>query len=141
MTDWSLRVRYHECDPQGVVFNAHYMAWADMGSMELWREGFGGYEQLVEAGWEAVVVAAELRFLRPARFDEQLAATTLVQAVGRTSFALDTTFARDGERLAAVRVRYVFVGADLATPTPPPDDVRAGLLARMAAPGDDPFAR
>jgi acyl-CoA thioesterase FadM len=27
-----LRVRYGECDPQGVVFNAHYLAHLDIGS-------------------------------------------------------------------------------------------------------------
>ena len=26
-----MRVRYHECDPQGVVFNANYLAYFDLG--------------------------------------------------------------------------------------------------------------
>ena len=29
MSTWSSPVRYGECDQQGVVFNAHYLAWAD----------------------------------------------------------------------------------------------------------------
>ena len=36
-----LRVRYHECDPQGHVFNANYLAYADIAVTELYREAFG----------------------------------------------------------------------------------------------------
>lgn len=54
-TRWPLRVRYHECDAQGVVFNANYFAWADMGSTEFWRGAFGGCERLVAEGLETVV--------------------------------------------------------------------------------------
>ena len=38
-----LRVRYHECDQQGVVFNAHYLAYADMASLECSSVLFGSY--------------------------------------------------------------------------------------------------
>ena len=37
-----LRVRYHECDPQAIVFNAHYLAYCDLAVTELWRETMGG---------------------------------------------------------------------------------------------------
>ena len=37
-----LRVRYAECDPQGVVFNGHYLAYFDIALTELWRAAFGG---------------------------------------------------------------------------------------------------
>jgi len=33
-----LRVRWSECDPQGIVFNAHYLAFFDLALTELWRE-------------------------------------------------------------------------------------------------------
>ncbi len=29
---------------QGVVFNAHYLAYVDVAITELWRAAFGGYE-------------------------------------------------------------------------------------------------
>ena len=32
-----LRVRYGECDPQGIVFNANYMLYVDVVFTELWR--------------------------------------------------------------------------------------------------------
>ena len=47
-----LRVRFGECDPQGVVFNAHFLAYFDIGMTELFRAAFGtlgGYQAMVEA--------------------------------------------------------------------------------------------
>src|SRR3712207_6949070 len=38
-----LRVRYSECDPQGVVFNAHFVTYFDIALTELWREANGPY--------------------------------------------------------------------------------------------------
>ena len=56
-----LRVRYAECDAQGVVFNAHYLAYFDTSLTELWRAAFGGYQartRLVKTlGTRDVVVA------------------------------------------------------------------------------------
>ena len=36
-----IRVRWNECDPQGVVFNANYLAYFDVALTELWREAAG----------------------------------------------------------------------------------------------------
>src|SRR5262249_61340495 len=49
-----LRVRYNECDPQGVVFNANYLTYFDLTMTELWRQ-LGGYQAMVEAGVDMVV--------------------------------------------------------------------------------------
>ena len=54
-----LRVRYHECDAQGIVFNANYFAFFDVALTELWRERFGSYESLVEAASDVAVRDAQ----------------------------------------------------------------------------------
>ena len=55
------RVRYHECDPQGVVFNANYLTYFDVTMTELWRE-LGGYQAMVEAGVDMVVAEARILY-------------------------------------------------------------------------------
>src|SRR3712207_5674038 len=67
-----LRVRYSECDPQGVVFNANYLTYFDIALTELWREAIGPYAQMTEGGVDMVVAEARARYLAPARFDELL---------------------------------------------------------------------
>ena len=69
----SLRVRYHECDPQGHVFNANYLAYADIAITELYREAFGSWEvPMDEHGLDMVVAEANARYLAPLRFDEEI---------------------------------------------------------------------
>jgi acyl-CoA thioester hydrolase len=44
----TFRVRYHECDAQGIVFNANWLSYFDVTLTEWFREAFGSYEALVE---------------------------------------------------------------------------------------------
>jgi acyl-CoA thioester hydrolase len=69
----SLRVRYHECDPQGVVFNANYLTYFDLTMTELWRE-LGGYDAMVAAGIDMVVAEVRVLYTSPLRFDEEFEA-------------------------------------------------------------------
>lgn len=105
------RVRYAECDPQGVVFNAHYLAYFDVGITELWRARLGGYERMLEQGDDLMVVEATVRYLRPARFDEELELGTSVSHLGTTSLRLGHELIRttDGQRVAEGEVAYVCV--------------------------------
>src|ERR1700693_4601726 len=50
-----LRVRYGECDPQGIVFNANYLLYLDVAFTELWRNAVGPWHEMVERGVDAVV--------------------------------------------------------------------------------------
>ena len=68
-----LRVRYGECDPQGIVFNANYLLYVDVAFTELWREAVGPWQQMTESGFDAVVAESRLRFRAPARFDDEIA--------------------------------------------------------------------
>ena len=45
--EFRLRVRYAECDAQGVVFNARYGDYADLVMNEYIRTLFGDYHQLL----------------------------------------------------------------------------------------------
>jgi acyl-CoA thioester hydrolase len=122
-----LRVRYAECDQQGVVFNAHYLAWFDLNMTELWRSAFGSYQAAVDRGVDIVVAAAELRFRASARFDEELALEVVVGHLGTTSIVTEHAVTRAGERLVEGSLRHVMVDTTTLTKTPIPDWVRTGL--------------
>ena len=82
----SLRVRYHECDPQGHVFNANYLAYADIAITELYREAFGSWEvPMDEHGLDMVVAEANARYLAPLRFDEEIDLVVTITRIGGTS--------------------------------------------------------
>lgn len=131
-----LRVRYAECDQQGVVFNAHYLAWFDMNMTELWRAAFGSYQAAVERGVDIVVAAAELRFRASARFDDVVALEVAVSHLGTTSLVTDHAIVRAGERLVEGRLRHVMVDPATLAKTPIPDWVRDGLAPWTVLAGD-----
>lgn len=119
-----LRVRYHECDPQGVVFNAHYLAYADMASFECLKALFGSHAKLVERGVDLVVAESNVRYLAACRFDDELVVAAFTERVGNTSLVLRYEFRRGAELVAEVANRYVWVSTQTLRPAPPPDDVR-----------------
>ena len=56
---YKLRVRYAECDPQGVLFNANYLAYVDHTITELWRAAYGGYGAMLDRGIDIVVAVGQ----------------------------------------------------------------------------------
>jgi acyl-CoA thioester hydrolase len=122
-----LRIRYGECDPQGVVFNANYLAFFDVIITEFWREAIGEYNAMIEAGADMVVAESRIRFLGPAAFDEELDFELRVSRLGNT--ALGTLIeASVGDRpVVAGEMRHVFIDPATKLKRPMPEDIRAAL--------------
>src|SRR5436309_10569031 len=106
---YKLRVRYGECDPQGVVFNANYLAYFDIGITELFRAAFGSYQAMVDRGVEFVVAEAGLRYHRPAHFDDELTLEIAISRLGTTSMTTSYRVLRDTELLVDGSLRHVLV--------------------------------
>lgn len=122
-----LRVRYSECDQQGVVFNGQYLFFYDVAVTELFRERIGPYPEIVGRGYDIVVAEARIRFVEGARFDEELDIEMPVEHLGTTSMIIRPVF-RVGERLIADgEVRHVFVDPSTLRKTPMPEDYREAL--------------
>ena len=106
-----LRVRYSECDQQGVVFNAHYFAYFDDVLTEVWRDVLEPYKDMVKSGVDVVVAEARARFRSPARFDEEIDLVWWVTGLGNTAMTTRIDVQRDGELLVEGEMRHVFVEA------------------------------
>lgn len=122
-----LRVRYHECDAQGVVFNANYVAYFDVALTELWREAFGSYAAMYDSGVDLVVAEVNVRYHAPAAFDDEVDLAITITRMGTTGMTSAIDVLRDGEILVAGHIRHVFVSVGTHEKAPIPDDVRAGL--------------
>jgi acyl-CoA thioester hydrolase len=121
-----LRVRYGECDPQGVVFNAHYLAYFDIAMTELWRE-LGGYEAMVADGIDMVVAEARVRYRAPLRFDDEVELVVRGVRLGNTSMTSELAIERDGQVCVEGELRHVFVDPAKGGTAPMPEAVREGL--------------
>jgi acyl-CoA thioester hydrolase len=124
-----LRVRYSECDQQGIVFNGNYLFYYDVAVTELWRARFGNYQAMLDRELDLVVAEARLRFVEGARFDEELDIAMQVRHLGTTSMIIEPEF-RVGDRLIVDgEVRHVFVDPKTLKKKPMPDDIRDTLAS------------
>jgi acyl-CoA thioester hydrolase len=122
-----LRVRYGECDAQGIVFNANFLAYVDVVLTEIWRQTMGSYDLLLETGVDTVVGEANLRFLAPGRFDDVLRIEAGFDGLGTTSTLLKLWFRRGDDLLVEADIRYVFVDLQNWEKAAIPAAVRQGL--------------
>ncbi|WP_051166346.1 acyl-CoA thioesterase [Amycolatopsis orientalis] len=125
IVEMPLRVRYHECDGQGIVFNAHYLAYADMAAFEVERTLFGSHDALLATGVDLVVAESNLRYFAPCRFDDELVVAVYVAHLGTTSMQFEVEIRRGDTVTTEIRLRYVFVDTEHHRKAEPPPDVRA----------------
>ena len=122
-----LRVRYGECDPQNIVFNANYLLYFDVAFTELWRESIGAWSEMTARGFDCVVGEARLTFRAPARFDDVLTLTLTPHRLGRSSITTSIAIARGEELLVDGELRHVVLSTETWTPVEMPDWIRSGL--------------
>ena len=129
---WSAPVRYVECDAQGIVFNGHYLIWADEAATAL-MAGLGtSYGELLARGLDTSVVASDLQWSSPAVWGEVVEVDGEVTRLGQTSFAYRLTIRVGARTCCVVTTTYVLVDRD-GTPTALPDDVRQAWFVRETA--------
>lgn len=122
-----LRVRYSECDQQGVVFNGNYLFYYDVALTELLRTRIGSYREFIDSGFDIVVAEARLRFRSGARFDEYLDIEMPVQHLGTTSMIVQPVFRVDGRLIVDGEVRHVFVDPTTLNRKPMSQEIRDAM--------------
>lgn len=124
----SMRVRFAECDPQGIVFNARYLEYFDVALTELWREAFGGYDAIMDVHDVDIVVAeVTVRYRAPLRFDDVVDLRVTFERLGTTSMLTAIAVERDGECVASGEMRHVFTARDSGEKIAIPAPIRAAL--------------
>ncbi len=83
----SVRVRYCECDPMGVAHHSAFLVWLEIARTEMLRSAGGNYKQLEARGIFLAVVAIEVKYRRPARYDDELTIHTRLLSPGPVKIA------------------------------------------------------
>ncbi len=92
-----LRVRWAEVDMQAVVFNGHYLTYADVCATEYWRAIETPYPVAFSAlGIDAFVRKATIEYHVAARYDDQLMLCGRVARLGRSSLDYAVSMYRSG---------------------------------------------
>jgi len=121
-----LRVRWAEVDIQKIVFNAHYLTYADCAMTEYWRALALPYEAAMQAlGGETYLKKASVEYHASARLDDLLDLGLHCARIGTTSLVFECGVFAGDRLLAAIELVYVFADPQTQTKRPVPAQLRA----------------
>ncbi|MHC4516308.1 MAG: acyl-CoA thioesterase [Planctomycetota bacterium] len=83
-----VRVRYCETDCMGVAHHGSYVAWLEEARTEWMRARGKSYQEVEATGFYLQVVSLDLRYKRPARYDEELVVVVSESGRKRSSMTL-----------------------------------------------------
>lgn len=118
------RIRYSECDQQGVVFNSWYLMFMD-DAVDVWLRNL---DMTFESrGWEVMVKRSEIVWHESARHNETLTLQCEVSRWGNTSLDISIRGVVGGRPCFDGTMVYVVVDTTDHRPLPIPDDLREHL--------------
>mgnify|MGYP003541835141 CR=1 FL=1 len=125
----TLRVYWEDTDAGGVVFYANYLRFFERARTE-WLRSFGHSQQRLREETGAIFVVAEtsIRYLRPARLDDELDVTVELLEAGRATMLIAQQALRGDELLAEGKIRIGCVDAATLRPRRIPLTLPSGHL-------------
>ncbi len=126
-----ITVRFNEVDSYSVAWHGHYVAWMEIGRNSLSRQFGLAPDDLLKLAYLGPVVSLELKYLRPARFNDKVRICTRLEGdeVGMLCFRCEM-LASDGERLASGVVKHVLTDSAGALQYRLPEEIE-DRVARM----------
>ncbi|GAB5442890.1 MAG: thioesterase family protein [Fuerstiella sp.] len=94
-----IRVRYSETDAMGLLHHSNYLTYFEVGRTELFRAQGGNYRRMEAQGLFFVVAKIEVKFRRPAHYDDVLNLRTKITRQTPAKLLHHYELSRDGEVL------------------------------------------
>ena len=123
----TVRVRWMECDAQGIVYNGAYLGYLEIGQAEYYRNlGFAIYIIPKSGYFDFAVVKSTQEYKAPAKVDEIIELHVRISKIGTTSLILNLEIYPEGSDRLLTSIETVYVGYDAATESsrPVPDAIR-----------------
>lgn len=123
--EWPIRVYWEDTDAGGVVYHARYLHFLERARTEWLRaRGIDQSRLAAERGILFAVTAIELRFLAPARLDDELVARVRLVERRPASLEFSQDLARRGDNrtILSAGIRVACLDAARFRPRPIPDD-------------------
>ena len=123
----TLRVRWAECDPQGIAFNGAFLTWMEVAQAEYWRNlGVNIYELAKRNEFDTALVSASQEYASPANLDDLLDIHARILRIGTTSIKMEFEVYRsnEGTLLATMSATYVNYDSAARSSRPVPENMR-----------------
>lgn len=119
-----LRVRYAETDRMGYCYYGNFAAFFEVARVEALRELGITYRQLEDEGVILPVLDYQIKYFKPAFYDEELRIETVIEKVkGARIFFSYKTYNEKNEQLNQATTTLVFVDFHTKKPMIPPADL------------------
>ena len=125
---WPVRVYYEDTDAGGVVFYANYLRFLERARTE-WLRGYGFEQDQLRNEYNIVfaVRAVEIKYLKPARFNEQLNVSVENIQLKQASMAMQQSIFKisedENELIVKSTVNVVCLHSDTFSPCPIPKPI------------------
>lgn len=128
-----VRVRYAETDRMGYCYYGNFATYFEVARVEALRSLGVTYKQLEDEGIILPVLDFQIRYFKPAFYDEELRIETTIESVkGARIFFSYKTFNQSEVQLNQATTTLVFVDLKNQRPMNPPSDLLQ-LLQNAAA--------
>ena len=126
--DWPVQVYWEDTDAGGVVYHSQYLNFMERARTEFLRSlGLMQTALRDDLGVLFVVRDIQIRFKKPAKFDDVLKVNTALIKVGRSLLEFEQNVYRGDEHLIAAKVDVVCIGADSFRPVSIPGQMMSLL--------------
>ena len=114
-------VRYAETDMMGIVYHGSYLPWFEIGRTTLLREHGLPYRQLEQQGYFLPVLEVQVKYHRPALYDDVLTIITTLAEKPSLRISLSYQVLRGETLLATGQTLHAFIDRQGKPVRPPPE--------------------
>lgn len=107
---YAVRVYYEDTDLSGITYHANYLRWFERARSDLLRLLGIDQREAIETGEGAYALSeVNLRYLRPAKLDDDVVIETRCTELGAASCRMHQVARRDSETLCEATLRVGFI--------------------------------
>jgi len=112
MSEIKIRIRYAEVDRMGFVYHSNYLVFLEMGRTEWLRQNGTSYDEMEKSGIFLPVVNIEIKYRKPAYYDDIICVNTIVKKENSRSITFSYKIIRDNEILIEASSKHIYMNKD-----------------------------
>ena len=125
---WPIRVYYEDSDAGGIVYHSQYLNFMERARTEWLRSlGYEQTELTAQFGIIFVVRNIQIKFKKPARFNDAIVVHSQLASMGRSRMVFKQTIIRDGQVMTEADVEVVCIDAVNYTPVTIPAPIQQSM--------------
>lgn len=128
ISETTVRVRYAETDRMGYVYYGNYTKYLEVGRVEALRQLGCVYKEMEESGIILPVYTCNLKYMKPAYYDDLLIIKTTIRELPSAKITFDyEIFNQKGDLLTTASTTLVFINTSVNKPCLAPEKLMENI--------------